>query len=437
MGILDSVKGILDVVANNQITGQTGAIIWKHPSPAIVSGSRLIVGESQEAIFVKGGKIVHIFDTGAYELNTQNMPFLTGLFSLPFGGKTPNTAEIWFINKSVQMEVPWGTPSPIKVEDKIYEAILDIRANGSISLKVENSRNLFTTISGQVSNFTLEDLTKKIKSIIISRITDVLVKFVIRESKSFTELNGHLLEIGSFMAEALTSEFQRYGLQIDGCYIQKIEPVENENLKEVMALKKEKKRRIDLAQIKAYEEQTIESARIKNEKLKMTEFGYDYKTEKQYEVLKTAAANNGNPMISGGIGIGMGASLGMAAGQQVATMSNKLLNDEKNVEEEGSPCPSCGYISSKNMKFCPNCGASKKKQCSACGYIIDGNLKFCPECGKKLFFCPNCLADNTVDAEVCIKCNTALITKTRKCDACGFEASNEIKFCPECGKKLV
>ncbi|MCC5910304.1 MAG: SPFH domain-containing protein [Clostridiaceae bacterium] len=441
MSIFNSVKGILDVVANNQITGQSGTMLWKHPSPAIASGSRLIVGESQEAILVKSGKIIHVFDTGAYELNTQNMPFLQGFLNLPFGGKTPHPAEVWFVNKSIQMEVPWGTPSPIKVEDKIYEAILDIRSNGSISVKVTNSRNLFTAIAGQVTNFSLEELKKKTKSIVISRITDVLVKFVMKEEKSFTELNGHLLEIGEFMTNALSTEFQRYGLEIDGCYIQKIEPVDNDNLKEIMALKKEKKRRMDLAQVQAYEEQTIESTRIQNEKRKMAELGYDYRTEKQFDVIKTAASNSGNPMVSGGMGFGIGAGLGKMAAQQISSMSDELLNGNEKQQppasQEGNACPSCGEISSKEVKFCGNCGSSLKKQCLQCRHTIEGTVKFCPECGKKLQFCPNCLADNEADAEICQRCETVLVQKPIQCQDCGYEVISGTKFCPECGKKLI
>lgn len=439
MSMFNKVKGFLDVVANNQITGQSGSMIWKHPSPAIVSGSRLIVGESQEAILVKGGKIIHIFDAGAYELNTQNLPFLQGFLNIPFGGKSPHQAEVWFVNKSLQLEVPWGTPSPIKVEDKVYGAILDIRSNGAISIKVSNARNLFTSIAGQMDHFSLEELSGKTKSIVISKITDILVKFVLRETKSFTELNGHLEEIGGFMAESLASEFDKFGLSVEGCYIQKIEPVENEELREVLALKKEKKRRIDLIQVQAFEEKTLEMTRIENQKLKMDTLGYDYKTEKQFDFLQAAASNSGNPVAGAGIGLGMGVGLGSNIATQTSEITKQAFSVDAPKEEHRGDveCLVCGAVAAKGVNFCPNCGLTLKKKCKDCKTQIEDGIKFCSECGKKVNFCPKCLEDNDPDATNCVKCDTLLIEKSNTCSQCGEQCKNGVKFCPECGNKLI
>lgn len=438
MSMFNKMKGFLDVVANSQITGQSGSIIWKHPSPAIVSGSRLIVGESQEAILVKGGKIVHIFDSGAYELNTQNLPFLQSFLNIPFGGKSPHQAEVWFVNKSLQLEVPWGTPSPIKVEDKIYGAILDIRSNGAISIKVSNSRNLFTSIAGQTDHFSLEELSAKTKSIVISKITDILVKFVLREEKSFTELNGHLQEIGEFMANSLASEFDKFGLSLEGCYIQKIEPVDNAELREVLELKREKKRRIDLIQVQAFEEKTLEMARIENQKLKMDTLGYDYKTEKQFDFLQAAASNESNPLIGGGMSLGMGVGLGSHMAGQVSEITRQSFTPATSeASNSGTKCSSCGTVAAKGVKFCPNCGVSLTRKCKDCNTEIDEGIKFCPECGKKANFCPKCLQDNNLDEEICVKCNNQLIEKSNTCSQCGCLSKDGVKFCPECGNKLI
>ncbi len=451
MSIMNSMKGILDVVANNAISGQAGSIIWKHPSPAIISGSKLIVSESQEAIFVKGGKIVHIFDTGTYEINTQNMPFLTGLMSLPFGGKSPHSAEIWFVNKSVQMDAPWGTPSPIQVEDHKLGAVLDIRTRGSLRIKVADSRNLFTTIVGQQASFSIDDLNSKVKNIVISRIKDILAKFIKTNQISITEFSMHGIEIASYLEESLRGEFLKYGLDLDGCEITDISPLKNENYEAAMARYnriKDREAEIELQQKEIERlggsELDLEKRKILElggselhlEKAKMQELGYDYKLEKELEILKAAASNQGNPMMAGGMGLGMGVQMGSALGQQVGAMAEQTFQKTPPASQ-GTSCAACGHMSAASIKFCPECGTSKIKQCGECKHTIEGSLKFCPECGKKLLFCPKCLTDNPADAEACVKCQTVLVVKPTTCPDCGVDVANNVKFCPECGKKLV
>jgi membrane protease subunit (stomatin/prohibitin family) len=61
-----------------------------------------VVNESQEALFFKGGKALDLFGPGTHTLATGNLPLLDKLVNLPFGGETPFTAEIWYINKTVK-----------------------------------------------------------------------------------------------------------------------------------------------------------------------------------------------------------------------------------------------------------------------------------------------------------------------------------------------
>ena len=77
-------------------------LIHKCPSDQFVLGSQLIVNQGQEALFFKGGEALDLFSPGTHTLSTGNLPLLHKLVSLPFGGKTPFTAEIYYINKTGQ-----------------------------------------------------------------------------------------------------------------------------------------------------------------------------------------------------------------------------------------------------------------------------------------------------------------------------------------------
>ena len=84
-------------------------LVFKYPSDGLVLGAQLIVQEGQAAIFVKSGIVGDVFYPGTYTLESENLPILRTLVNLPFGGKTPFSAEIYFINTATKMDMHWGT----------------------------------------------------------------------------------------------------------------------------------------------------------------------------------------------------------------------------------------------------------------------------------------------------------------------------------------
>jgi anaerobic ribonucleoside-triphosphate reductase len=46
-------------------------------------------------------------------------------------------------------------------------------------------------------------------------------------------------------------------------------------------------------------------------------------------------------------------------------------------------CPRCAFITtSKNVRFCPNCGLHLMDRCPACGALLSYPIaRYCPECG--------------------------------------------------------
>lgn len=86
---------IIDVVKYEQ---QEGIIVHKYPSCDLRWGTQLVVYPGQVAFFVKGGKICDKFTEGTYTLKTNNIPILSKVVNIPFGGDTPFQADIWFVN---------------------------------------------------------------------------------------------------------------------------------------------------------------------------------------------------------------------------------------------------------------------------------------------------------------------------------------------------
>ena len=62
--------------------GDNKTFIWKHPTKDFVTGSQLIVHESQEAIFMQDGKVMDKFGPGRFTLTTANLPVISSLMKI-------------------------------------------------------------------------------------------------------------------------------------------------------------------------------------------------------------------------------------------------------------------------------------------------------------------------------------------------------------------
>ena len=125
---------IIDVVKFDGLRSRDLACIQVSVRHVGFFGTRLIVNEGQVAVFVKGGQVCDLFYPGSYILDTDNLPVLFHIFNLPYGGNTPFTAEVYFINTKTKLDIPWGTSDPIQLIDPKYFVKLRIRglwADGS------------------------------------------------------------------------------------------------------------------------------------------------------------------------------------------------------------------------------------------------------------------------------------------------------------------
>ena len=87
---------IIDVL---KYDGPNDVLIWKWRSESNSSreqelrmGSQLVVNQSQEACFYKGGELLDVFGPGTHTLSTKNLPVLSGLVGLVYGGDSPFTS---------------------------------------------------------------------------------------------------------------------------------------------------------------------------------------------------------------------------------------------------------------------------------------------------------------------------------------------------------
>ena len=329
-------------------------LVYKHYQEDLAYGSSLIVAEGQNAIFVKGGQIADVFKPGTHLLSTENLPVLRRIATLPTGGKTPFTAEIFYVNTVTKMDIPWGLSDPIQLVDPKYGVRIRVRSFGQCGIKVKDSASLLKKLIGalelsQMVRF--NNLLEYFKGILITKVKTFVAQTIIEDKISALEISTKLENLSEKTCESLKPFFEDFGLQLVNFNINSISVPEE-----------------DLSKL----------TKILEEKANFDIIGDQrYAMKRSFDVYE-GAANNANGaagvMMSGGMGIGAGIQM-MNGIQQ--------MNQNANLQQI-SKCPSCNCDLQPNSKFCPNCGTSLLPKRCSCGAEIKPGMKFCAECGAKL-----------------------------------------------------
>ena len=335
-------------------------LVYKYPlekgGREVNQKSKLIVRESQQAIFVHKGQICDIFTPGTYNLNTDIFPILSKLAGWAYGFQTPINLDIYFVNTKQFTDCKWGTSNPILLRDPEF-GMVRVKGYGFYAFKVDDAGVFRKELFGTNSSYETRDITDWLKAMLVSALTDVL-----GESKvSALDLAGNTLEFNQIVKATIQEKFKELGLLLTNLFI------------ENMSVPKE-----------------VEDAIDERSKLGILGDKTDVMMKiAAAEAMKDAAKNEGmgGAFMGAGVGIGAGAGMGSVfadAFKSASTPSQPAQQPQTNVGTK--KCPECGAEVSAKAKFCPECGKAMptKKFCSNCGAEIGANAKFCPECGEKL-----------------------------------------------------
>ena len=138
--------------------GDNSTFIWKHPVTDFNFGTTLIVHESQEAVFFRNGQALDSFGPGRHVLKTDNLPLIKQILRIPTGGADMFHAEIYFINRTVQMGIKWGTPDRVRFIEPETKIPLDLGASGDMNLMVQDPKKLLVKLVGTTGVFRRSDV---------------------------------------------------------------------------------------------------------------------------------------------------------------------------------------------------------------------------------------------------------------------------------------
>lgn len=397
--------------------GDNSTFIWKHPSEDFNSLTQLIVHESQEAIFMMNGQALDLFGAGRYTLETQNIPKLGKILNRATGDQTPFHCEVYFINKTEQMAIKWGTDSRVQFVEPTYGFPLSVGASGEMSLRVEDSRKLLLKIVGTENDLSQTKLVQFFRAFLMTKVKSYIAQTIKTQKINIFEIDEKLQEVSAKLKEMLTPDFDDYGISLERFFVTTIVKPDGEPQYERFKLL-HFRQYADIAEAKLRqqvgiidEETKARQTIIESQALatKRAQEGYTYQQERGFDVAETIAQNESSGQFANlGVGLGMMAGVGGTMAGLVGGAMNDAVNTSVSAQ---SKCLKCGANLPANAKFCLECGekisVSNTIVCPQCGKtVVKG--KFCPECGHKF-------------ASVCPKCGTE--TKGGK-------------FCLECGEKL-
>lgn len=447
--------------------GDNETLVWKHPIEDFNLGSQLIVHESQEAIFFRDGQALDLFGPGRYTLETQQLPILEKLYQLPTDTEGTFHSEVYFINRTTQMGIKWGTDSKVRLFDPMTGMHIELGASGEFSIRVTNSRKLLLKLIGTTGELKQDAIIGTsgkglFRSLVMTQVKSYLAAAIRENSISVLEIDERLLELSDALRERINSRLAEYGLEMPEFFVSRVvTPDDDPNFRKMkeqfaeqyLGVRQEQIRRniaAAEAERKAVEAQTAAQMKIigargdaealkiqkqaeaeayrmqaaaEAEEMRMKGYTYQQETARKVglEAMQNGITGTG---VAGGLGdiAGLGVTLGAMGSVMGMTKEalNPIMETAKQVgqtvgaaESSGWDCPECG---TKNIqsKFCPECGAKKPEPkqgwtCPNCG-TQNIQSKFCPECGCKQ---PSLAWD-------CPECGTTGITS---------------KFCPECGHK--
>lgn len=243
-------------------------------------GSQVICRESQAAVFFRDGKALDTFGPGRHTITTANIPLLAGLIGKAFSGRTPFTAEVYFVNTRDFIDMKWGTPQAIALRDKDL-GLAQLRANGTYSMVVMEPQRFVTQIVGTQGLYRTAQIEDFLRTMIISRLTDLL-----GETKAgLFDLPALFDELSAAVKAKLGDDFEAVGIQLKQFYLRSISPTE-------------------------------ETQKAIDERAAMGAIGdmQRYLQFKAAQAMGTAAASGGEAGGAAATGVGFGAGIGLGTG---------------------------------------------------------------------------------------------------------------------------
>jgi membrane protease subunit (stomatin/prohibitin family) len=218
MALWDFIRGeLIDIVQWLDSSSDTIVYRFERKDNEIKNGAKLVVRESQVAVFVNEGQFADVFQPGTHTLSTQNLPLLSTLKGWKHGFESPFKAEVYFVNTKNFVDQKWGTKNPIMMRDPDF-GVVRVRAFGSYSIRVNDATTFLREVVGTDGHFTTDEIGEQLRNLVVSRFTDSLGKSKI----PVLDLAANYTELSHKIKEQMMLDMHAYGLDLTGMLIENI-----------------------------------------------------------------------------------------------------------------------------------------------------------------------------------------------------------------------
>ena len=340
--------------------GDNSTFIWKHPCEDFNYLTQLIVHESQEAIFFMNGQALDMCGAGRYTLETQNIPLIGKVLNKATGDKTPFHCEVYFINKTEQMNIKWGTDSRVQYIEPTYGFPLSIGASGEMSLRAEDSRKLLLKLVGTESYLGQQQLTNYFRSFLMTRVKTYIAQVMKTNSINIFEIDENLTMFSNAIKNLLVGDFADYGVALEQFFVTTILKPDGdrqyEKFKELHF-----RQYADIAEARLRQQTEIINAETEAQKTvidskaqatKRAQEGYTYQQERGFDVAEKVAQNEAvGEFTNMGVGLGTMAGVGGAVGGMVGGMMNDAMNSATAPAAPATPADGMAAFKAKVEKL--------------------------------------------------------------------------------------
>lgn len=398
----------IDVVSWEPNTNDIYA--FKFPNDNLSTATQLLVRENQEAVLFSKGQIIGKFAPGKHTLTTQNLPLLRNLYGIPFGGKNPFMAQVWFVNKAAPLTIDWKSTA-MRFMDPDYNQMIPLVAQGRYGLKVAQAERFLIKLVGSVQVFDTRSLTDHFMGALVAKTNSSILSYMTTNKIGINQIAAYLDPLSQFIKQPLAEFWEDYGIALEGFYITNID-------------------------LDTTTEDGKKIAQALSDRSAQGIAGFSWQQRQSFKVADNALSKGGNmgilgaAMMTGMLG-GGGGGIGASIMQPTTLTGSAMVGGNS------------GFVGGSN----PNMGGASMQQrqevfCSNCGKKFPMTARFCPYCGDPYNPCPVCKSDNPTGAKRCVTCGAALQDSNASmtninlvCSRCGAALTPGIKFCPSCGQK--
>lgn len=375
-------NSVLDVIRCDE----SSYLVWRWTSGnakalrenAIRWGSALRIKDGEAAVFIHNHKneVHQDYIVGPFDgiLKTQNLPILSNIVGLIYGGDTPFQAEVYFINLAKIVQVRFGVPFFDVYDPRFPDFGVPVAVRGTISFSIGDVGTFIQL--HRLQNFSIDDFQKQIRDVVCRYIKDVVANTPAAHNIPVVQLETKTAQINDAVEYDLKHRLEEdFGVFVSGIDIGAIEiDKSSDSYAQLMSITKGMTAQVVQAQTEVNVKQIKDKQRIEAEnyqetlRLQREEAQYAqhkqtqtahfavYQTEAQTEVGiagaealgKMGSGNDGRVSVGGACfnpaAMMAGMTIGGAIGQNLAGTMNGIMNKGQSIPASvPPPIPTAAY----------------------------------------------------------------------------------------------